>query len=278
MFDGLTIEAMGKFAPVFTTIIATLLIPAILYSVRQFVLVTTTRETDRLYLDKATQVKLRFWDLVLSTVMTTIGYLGMAVIFNLELYDDFKMMNKSVKDWYIGGVLTVNLVLFLVLLLVLFVFPLYTNKTFNFFIRVLLFIHLISSAIIFSHLITYQIFRLLDYDVIPSILCAILCYSCLQNVMIEKAKMRKPPQYIVEIITEEKLENLIYGYALDEKRTLCFIEGIKPDEVFYVCDFSSKVFVKHTKKPEEHVTVTQTASVENNNISAVNNVEHARDI
>ncbi|EOP13739.1 hypothetical protein KQ3_03817 [Bacillus cereus B5-2] len=47
MFDGLTIETIGKFAPVFTTIIATLLIPAVLYSVNQLVIATTTKEVGK---------------------------------------------------------------------------------------------------------------------------------------------------------------------------------------------------------------------------------------
>ncbi|MEK4544665.1 hypothetical protein [Bacillus sp. FSL R5-0585] len=53
---------------------------------------------------------------------------------------------------------------------------------------------------------------------------------------------KKPSQYIITIVAEEKLETLIHGYTIDEKRTVCFVEGIKSDEVFYVCDFSSKFF------------------------------------
>ncbi|WP_189337223.1 hypothetical protein [Bacillus wiedmannii] len=47
MFDGLTTETTGKFTPALTTIIATLLIPAVLYSVNQLVIAATTKEVGK---------------------------------------------------------------------------------------------------------------------------------------------------------------------------------------------------------------------------------------
>ncbi|HFT2185056.1 TPA: hypothetical protein RG887_002418 [Bacillus cereus] len=84
MFSGLTIETIGKFAPVFTTIIATLLIPAVLYSVNQFVIAATTKEIDKLYLNKATLVKLNFWNVILFTLLGAILYLFAAVFLTLD--------------------------------------------------------------------------------------------------------------------------------------------------------------------------------------------------
>ena len=57
---------------------------------------------------------------------------------------------------------------------------------------------------------------------------------------------KKPSQYIITIVAEEKLETLIHGYTIDEKRTVCFVEGIKSDEVFMYVIFHQR-FLKHTK-------------------------------
>ncbi|KXH88323.1 hypothetical protein AU379_01985 [Bacillus sp. JH7] len=77
---------------------------------------------------------------------------------------------------------------------------------------------------------------------IPSIVLLILILACIQTPMNNLTRNKKPSQYIITIVAEEKLETLIHGYTIDEKRTVCFVEGIKSDEVFYVCDFSSKFF------------------------------------
>ncbi|HDR7714972.1 hypothetical protein VSY18_22770 [Bacillus albus] len=263
MFDGLTIETIGKFAPVFTTIIATLLIPAVLYSVNQLVIAATTKEIDKLYLNKATQVKLNFWNVILSTLLGAILYLFAAVFFNFGVYDNLnKTWSNSEKVWYIGGTLIISVIL-LVVLYFLFLFSLHKNKKFNIILKVLISLQIISSVIIFSYLITIQIFRKWNYEMIPSIVLLILIFACIQTTMNNLTRNKKPSQYIITIVAEEKLETLIHGYTLDEKRTVCFAEGIKPDEVFYVCDFSSKVFLKHTKKSEEHVTANPATSANN---------------
>ncbi|HFT2185057.1 hypothetical protein M3644_06155 [Bacillus cereus] len=98
---------------------------------------------------------------------------------------------------------------------------------------------------------------------IPSIVLLILILACIQTPMNNLTRNKKPSQYIITIVAEEKLETLIHGYTIDEKRTVCFVEGIKSDEVFYVCDFSSKFFLKHTKKSEEHVTANPATSANN---------------
>ncbi|HHQ8910073.1 hypothetical protein [Bacillus paranthracis] len=84
MFDGLSLETISKLPPAFTTIIATLLIPAVLYSVNQLVIAATTKEIDKLYLNKVTQVKLNFWNIILSTLLGAILYLFATVFFTLE--------------------------------------------------------------------------------------------------------------------------------------------------------------------------------------------------
>lgn len=50
------------------------------------------------------------------------------------------------------------------------------------------------------------------------------------------------------------------------------------ETVKYVCDFSSKVYMKCTKRIKKDVTADQTTQSNNTDIKIINNIEHARDI
>ncbi|CAI8990665.1 hypothetical protein KOY_03559 [Bacillus cereus VDM021] len=186
MFNGLTIDTISKLPPAFTAIITTLiglLITAVLYSANQLVIAATTKEIDKLYLNKATQVKLKFWNVILSTLLGAIFYLFAAVVFNIGFYDDLnKMWSKSERVWYIRGTIIINVIL-LFLLYFLFLFSLHKNKKFNIVFKTLIFLQIISSVIMFSYLITNQIFRKWNYEMIPSIILIILIFTCTQTIM-----------------------------------------------------------------------------------------------
>ncbi|PES22626.1 hypothetical protein CN488_13285 [Bacillus anthracis] len=155
MFDGLSLETISKLPPAFTTIIATLLIPAVLYSVNQLVIAATTKEIDKLYLNKATQVKLNFWNIILSTLLGAILYLFATVFFYFGVYDNLnKTWSNSEKVWYIGGTLIISVIL-LVVLYFLFLFSLHKNKKFNIILKVLISLQIISSVIAHNYLVHF---------------------------------------------------------------------------------------------------------------------------
>ncbi|AJI34452.1 MULTISPECIES: hypothetical protein [Bacillus cereus group] len=152
MFDGLSLETISKLPPAFTTIIATLLILAALYSVNQLVIAATTKEIDKLHLNKATQVKLNFWNVILSTLLGAILYLFATVFFYFGVYDNLnKTWSNSEKVWYIGGTLIISVIL-LVVLYFLFLFSLHKNKKFNIILKVLISLQIISSVITHNYL------------------------------------------------------------------------------------------------------------------------------
>ncbi len=159
MFDGLSLETISKLPPAFTTIIATLLIPAVLYSVNQLVIAATTKEIDKLYLNKVTQVKLNFWNIILSTLLGAILYLFYIYfisicycVFYFGVYDNLnKTWSNSEKVWYIGGTLIISVIL-LVVLYFLFLFSLHKNKKFNIILKVLVSLQIISSVITHNYL------------------------------------------------------------------------------------------------------------------------------
>lgn len=71
MFDGLSLETISKIPPALITFLTTLLsllIGALLYGVNQFIKVTTTDKIDTLFIDKPTQIKVKFWYYLIDTI------------------------------------------------------------------------------------------------------------------------------------------------------------------------------------------------------------------
>ncbi|MFK4292928.1 hypothetical protein [Bacillus sp. RC250] len=270
MFDGLSIETISKLPPAFTAIIATLIglsIKASIHIINQFVLVKTTKEIDKLYLNKASQVKFKFWNLISSTLSNSFYYLCAAVCYDAFLFDILHI-NKNINKWFTVGSLIISLIL-LFILLVLFLSSVHKIKKYSTVLRTLLFLHITSSVIVSAHLITLFILRPwrcgcgVITEMIPYIIITVLFFACIQTTMFNLVRKKKTKQYIINIVTEEKLENLIHGYTIDEDRVMCFIENTNPDEAFYICNFSSKVYLKYTKKSEQNLHINQLPTVNN---------------
>ncbi len=53
----------------------------------------------------------------------------------------------------------------------------------------------------------------------------------------------------MEIISKEEIEKLqlIHNFIIDDKRSVFHERYKEEDEIFYVCDFSSKVYLKYSK-------------------------------
>ncbi|PFC83545.1 hypothetical protein CN276_09310, partial [Bacillus cereus] len=71
------------------------------------------------------------------------------------------------------------------------------------------------------------------------------------TVTLTKITKEFPTSYLINLVNEDifRSEKIIHGYMLDEKRTVCFLEKQSQEEVFYVCDFSAKVYQKYTLIP-----------------------------
>lgn len=115
------------------------------------------------------------------------------MFFNFGVYDNLnKTWSNSEKVWYIGGTLIINVIL-LVVLYFLFLFSLHKNKKFNIILKVLISLQIISSVIIFSYLITIQIFRKWNYEMLPSIKTFVKSSLIVNESRLFDKKKKKPP-------------------------------------------------------------------------------------
>ncbi|PGC23617.1 hypothetical protein COM23_14335 [Bacillus wiedmannii] len=78
----------------------------------------------------------------------------------------------------------------------------------------------------------------------PSILTSLILIP-LNKIRPSKTK------FSIRILKEDELSNLIliHNNTIDEKRVLCVSQEFSREELFYVCDFSSKVYLEYKKVP-----------------------------
>lgn len=77
-------------------------------------------------------------------------------------------------------------------------------------------------------------------------------------------------KYSIRILTQDEIIklSLIHNYVIDDKKTLCTLANIPEDKIFYVCDFSSKVYLEYkeigfkTKKVKQTTTTTASTKLE----------------
>lgn len=65
----------------------------------------------------------------------------------------------------------------------------------------------------------------------------------------QQLRNKHKTQYLVETLSEEKITELqlIHNFIIDDKRSVFHEKSKEDDETFYVCDFSSKVYLKYSK-------------------------------
>ncbi|MGG0236543.1 hypothetical protein [Bacillus tropicus] len=241
MFNGFSIDTIGKFS---TIIIAFL--GALVYGSNQFISIVTTKPLDRQLKDTFNQTKLKLWFYTIGIIFGTLVYLLYAVIFYQSLYD---YHNHSFFLWNAG--------IWFILLLYFSVIVLWTKKLKNIkktklHFQLLTFNVITSIVFFFSASCEYldkgQYLNFL-WNGIP--LAFLL--SCLYFFMLNKLTIATTPQvnYAIQPITEDdfkKIKNLKYEYSMDEKRLVFVPKEQSEKQIRYVCDFSSKVYLKCTEQ------------------------------
>ncbi|MEH7891533.1 hypothetical protein V7662_04170, partial [Bacillus thuringiensis] len=83
--------------------------------------------------------------------------------------------------------------------------------------------------------------------------CLPLMLVTLYSITFSQINDQKPPiKYLISSVSEEKIkvENLVHGHIIDEKRTVCFPKNSKSNDIFYLCDFSAEIYLKYEKENE----------------------------
>ncbi|PEI78326.1 hypothetical protein [Bacillus wiedmannii] len=114
----------------------------------------------------------------------------------------------------------------------------------------------LSLGICLSSLSWYYIilFFTLSTSNWPEIVFVSFIVPCILTsfILIPMNKIRpRKKEFSIRILKENELSNLtlIHDYTIDEKRIFCINQEFPRDELFYVCDFSSKVYLEYKKVP-----------------------------
>ncbi|PGL58484.1 hypothetical protein [Bacillus cereus] len=241
MFSGLSIDTIGKFSAIIIAFIG-----ALVYGSNQFISIVTTKPLDRQLKDTFNQARLKLWFYAIGIIFGVIVYLLYAIIFYQSLYDYHK---HSFFLWN-AGIWFILFVYFSVI--VIWKKKLENIKKTKLHFRLLIFNVLTSSIFFFSVSCEYLENKKYLNFLWNGIPLAFLL-SCLYFLMLHKLTIATTPQiqYDIQLIQEDefkKIKNLKYEYSMDEKRLVFVAKERSGKQIRYVCDFSSKVYMKCTEQ------------------------------
>ncbi|AJH17899.1 MULTISPECIES: hypothetical protein [Bacillus cereus group] len=275
MFDGISIEIISKFSPVIVAIMG-IITGVFMYTSNQFIYIMTTNSLDKQFRDRSNQAKLQFWFYIIGIFFVTIFYLLYTAIIYQNLYGYSHRISFlwNIIVWFIS--------------FSCFIVVFYMQKKFNKFINKrwhvkFFLLHCTSIMLVFFFATCKHLEKqnYADYIVQGGALAFLLSffYFCLLRAQI--IAINRQVDYDIQLLTDDtfrKIKNLKYEYSMDEKRMVFSTVEESKEKVKYVCDFSSKVYMKCTKIIKKDITAVQSPLSNNTDIKIVNNIEHTKDI
>lgn len=88
----------------------------------------------------------------------------------------------------------------------------------------------------------------------PTLLFCLL-YSLFFTVIVFKTRNKIDIEYLIDVLTEEEIKKiaLIHAYNIDDKRAVLYEGKDTFKNTFYVCDFSSKIYIRYSKVQPLHL-------------------------
>lgn len=82
----------------------------------------------------------------------------------------------------------------------------------------------------------------------PTLLFCLL-YSLLFTVIVFKTRSKNDIEYLIDVLNEDEIKGiaLIHAYNIDDKRAVLYEGKDTFKNTFYMCDFSSKIYLKYSK-------------------------------
>ncbi|PGZ57869.1 hypothetical protein COE58_24290 [Bacillus cereus] len=110
-------------------------------------------------------------------------------------------------------------------------------------------IHMFSVMFSYSYFFHVNISQSNKYDLILITIGIPLFMSFFYLYLSKQFNQTPQPQYLMEIINKEEIAKvkLIHNFIIDDKRSVFHEKYKEEDGTFYVCDFSSKVYLKYSK-------------------------------
>ncbi|EOV9526924.1 hypothetical protein ACE41A_09500 [Bacillus cytotoxicus] len=211
---------------------------------------STANGFDQLFKDKLTRKQINIF-----SFCKDIFIIALSLFILPASYFKFFMPNLITNYGFILEPLyKLSFILFTLLFLILLPISLLAKKNFkvNWFTRSIKWLSIIHM---FSFMFSYWCFfhanipQSNKYNLMLVIIVIPLFMSFFYLYLNRQFNKTSQPQYLMEIISEEEIAKLqlIHNFIIDDKRSI-FHEKYKEEEgPFYVCDFSSKVYLKYSK-------------------------------
>ncbi|EOP21321.1 MULTISPECIES: hypothetical protein [Bacillus] len=217
---------------------------------------STTNEFDQLFKDKTKRKQMdifMFWqDIVLAAICVFILPALYFKIFIPSVPIDYSFILKTL---YQVSALLFSLI-FLVLLIITATLPFIKPNRNSLFCRITRYVVLLNMInfmfiywVLFNIKIDINLFQTSKNTFVLIAIFIPLFMSFFYQYLNQQLRDRHQTQYLVESLSEEKIKELqlIHNFIIDDKRSV-FHEKYKEEEgPFYVCDFSSKVYLKYSK-------------------------------
>lgn len=211
---------------------------------------STTNEFDQLFKEKITRKQINIFSFCQGILI-----IALSLFIIPASYLKFFIPNLIINYAFILEPLyKMSFILFTLLFLILLPISLLPKKLLkanwlNQSIKWISKIHMFSFMFSYWYFFHINIFQSNKYDLILITIVVPLFMSFFYLYLSKQFNKTSQPQYLMEIINEEEIAKLklIHNFIIDDKRSV-FHEKYKEEEgTFYVCDFSSKVYLKYSK-------------------------------
>lgn len=211
---------------------------------------STANEFDQLFKDKVTRKQINIFSFCQDILI-----IALSIFIVPASYFKFFMPNLITNyPFILEPLYKLSYILVTLLFLILIPISLLPKKLlkanwFNRSIKWLSIIHMFSFMFFYWCFFHVNITQSNKYNLILIAIIIPLFMSFFYLYLSKRFNKTSQPQYLMEIISEEKLSELqlIHNFIIDDKRSVFHEKNKQEDDTFYVCDFSSNVYLKYSK-------------------------------
>ncbi|PED61769.1 hypothetical protein [Bacillus toyonensis] len=213
--------------------------------------VLVTDEINKLFLSKVQQVNLKIWNFLTAAIYFTILFAGSGLAFNYS----FNKVDFA-ESGFFHNLLVWSFILFFISLLIVLLSPSIVKKfkKFTRIIILLIMFNMILGLVIYCFVFNQITYIEVNLNNLSIVVLLPLVLVSLYSFIFSKINAQKLPiKYRIKPVSEDKIkiEKLIHGHIIDEKRTICFPKDSTDKDIFYLCDFSAEIYLKYEKEKEK---------------------------
>ncbi|HHY1429759.1 TPA: hypothetical protein ACV1G0_004774 [Bacillus cereus] len=212
--------------------------------------VLATDEINKLFLSKIQQVNLKIWHFLTAVLYLIILFAGSGLAFNYS-FNKVDIENPGIYKNSISW----STLIFLISILIVLSIPSIVKKykKFNRVIIPLMMFNMIFGLIIYCFVFNQLTYIEVNLNNLATVVLLPLILVSFYTFIFSKVHTQKLPiRYRIKPVSADKIkiEKLVHGHIIDEKRTICFPEHSKDKDIFYLCDFSAETYLKYEKESE----------------------------